>query len=165
MTAWRHVNVVVWMSLVLACGGSDGTSTDDVEATTGDETASSPVEMPEPTDWADMDRPARLAFMQQQVMPELKSMFQEFDGERFAEFNCATCHGENMQEVDFAMPNGIAPLNPAHVPSMFQSEQPMAQFMVQRVWPRMTEMLGAEPYNPETQEGFGCFSCHGMAEN
>ena len=110
----------------------------------------------------DLSREEQFAFMRNTVMPEMTAMFQEFDAERYADFSCFTCHGDNAEEVGFEMPNGIAPLNPEHIPAMFESERPMAVFMTQRVWPRMTEMLGEAPYNPETHEGFGCLGCHGM---
>ena len=42
----------------------------------------------------------------------------EFDGERYADFGCGTCHGEDAREVGFEMPNGLAPLDPAHIPDL-----------------------------------------------
>ena len=114
--------------------------------------------------WADVPPEQRGQWMAEVVVPAMQPLFQETDPERFADFGCATCHGATGQDVHFEMPNGIAPLNPADVGAMFQSEQPMAQLMVQQVWPRMTELLGEQPHNRETNEGFGCFSCHGTAD-
>lgn len=113
--------------------------------------------------WAQMNHDQKMEYMEHAVMPEMRRMFQEFDGQRFATFTCRTCHGANAREVDFHMPNGIAPLNPAQIPGMFQSQDRMHVFMTQRLWPRMTAMLGAQPYNPQTHQGFGCLGCHGMA--
>ena len=112
--------------------------------------------------WADMTPQQKGEFMQQRVMPEMRTMFQTFDAHRFEHFTCATCHGANAREVNFHMPNGIAPLDPTQIPGMFASQDPMHVFMTQRVWPRMTELLGAQRYNPETHQGFGCLGCHGM---
>lgn len=147
------------------CGGGAEANEDDgppdgQETAGGDQAAAAEA----PVAWADMSHEQRGAFMAETVMPEMQAMFQEFDGERFAEFNCATCHGENAREVNFEMPNGVAPLDPAQIPGMFQSDQPMAQFMTQRVWPRMAELLQEPPYNPETHEGFSCLHCHATAE-
>jgi hypothetical protein len=37
-------------------------------------------------------------------------------------------------------------------------------FMAERVEPAMAGLLGLQPYDPATQQGFGCFNCHTMAE-
>ncbi|MGE0785856.1 MAG: hypothetical protein AB7S26_09225 [Sandaracinaceae bacterium] len=151
--------VVMMAALLGACGGGSTEETTDetTETTSGDETTTTAsADIP----WDDMTPQQRGQFMQQTVMPEMRAMFQEFDGERFAEFGCATCHGENAHDVAFQMPNGLAPLNPEHIPAMFESDQPMAVFMTQRVWPRMAELLGEPQYNPETHEGFSCLNCH-----
>ncbi len=152
--------------LMLASCGGDGASAGDGadgDTTTGGEDLSGGAVVAEVA-WGEMNRAQRLAFMQQTVLPEMRAMFQEHDPERFADFGCPTCHGPTMQDVDFAMPNGIAPLDPTQIGAMFQSEQPMAQFMTQRVWPRMAELLQEPPYDPETHEGFACMNCHGTAE-
>lgn len=112
--------------------------------------------------WSSMTPEQKGEFMRERVMPEMRTMFQAHDARRFESFTCATCHGANAREVNFHMPNGIAPLDPTQIPGMFASQDPMHVFMTQRVWPRMTEMLGAQPYNPETHQGFGCLGCHGM---
>jgi hypothetical protein len=40
-----------------------------------------------------------------------------------------------------------------------------ADFMSGEVVPQMTELLGAEPFDSSTGEGFGCLSCHTAAES
>lgn len=109
-----------------------------------------------------------MALMREQVMPEIGGMFREFDGEEFATFNCMTCHGETPPEVNFAMPNGLHPLVAAEIPTMAQSDDEetaeYAQFMFEQVTPGMVRILGVQPYDPETDEGFGCLSCHETAE-
>jgi hypothetical protein len=155
----RKVTWFVMLGLA-ACGDSsegEQTAAGGGEQTTGGET------QPAQT-WAEMDHEARGRYMATVVMPEMQAMFQEFDAEEYGDFGCETCHGANGREVNFRMPNGLAPLDPASIPAMFQSTQPMAQFMTQRVWPRMTELLQMEPYNPETQQGFSCLNCHATSE-
>jgi len=111
--------------------------------------------------WPDMDDEQRRTYMKETVEPVMEELFQEFDPERFAEFGCRTCHGEDARDVGFEMPNGIAPLGP----STFGSEDPgvkaFSDFMKEKVAPAMVELLEAEPYDRETGEGFGCFGCHG----
>lgn len=133
---------------------------DEVVAEEGDPEA--PAEAT--TGWADMDHEARAALMREQVMPAMTTAFQEFDGEEFATFNCATCHGETFQDVNFAMPNGLHPIDPATIPGMASSDDEevarYAAFMFGQVTPGMVGILGVAPYDMETHQGFGCFNCH-----
>ena len=152
----KYLVVLAMAALLGACGG--GAAEDDgaePTSTGGESTALA---------WRDMNDEQRGAYMRETVMPEMRAMFQEHDAERFADFGCATCHGENAREVGFHMPNGVAPLDPSRLGAIFASEQPMAQFMTQRVWPRMAELLGEPPFDPATGAGFSCFNCHATAE-
>ncbi|MCA9611855.1 MAG: hypothetical protein H6722_22530 [Sandaracinus sp.] len=166
MTKRRFASIGL-VSMLWSCGGGAAEPTPEPESTTGHEEAT--VESTESTEgpavaWADMNHEQKGAYMRDVVTPQMRAMFQAFDAEHYADFGCATCHGENAREVGFHMPNDLAPLNPANIPAMFQSEHPGAVFMTQQVWPKMVELLGAEPYNPETHEGFGCLGCHAMAD-
>lgn len=144
-----------------ACGGSTPEEdTAETVDTTGGETEAVRAEVP----WAEMSPEQRGAFMRDTVVPEMQAMFQEHDAERFADFGCATCHGETARDVGFRMPNGVAPLDPSQIPAVFQSDRPMAQFMTQRVWPRMAELLGEAPYDSETGAGFSCLRCHATVD-
>lgn len=147
------------MLVLVACGGGAAPS----EPATTEPTAGSD----EPA-WASMSREQRGQYMNDVVLPRMRTLFQEFDAEEFGEVNCATCHGENAEAVAFHMPNTLHPLNPAELPAMFQSQDPevqrIAQFMAGPVEHTMAELLGQEPYDPESQQGFGCFGCHARTE-
>lgn len=164
----RPIRIALTLSLSFAlaslagCGGSSGsaaepapTDSTTTSSTTGGETAHVAFD--------DMTPEQKGQFMAEVVMPEMQRLFQEHDAEEYANFSCATCHGENAHEVGFRMPNGLAPLDPAHIPEIFQSQHPGAIFMTQRVWPRMAELLGEPLFNPETHEGFSCMNCHANA--
>ena len=150
----------------VACGGGAADTAGDSQGSTGSEAASSGGEQASSAEagasvaWDDMTPEQKGAFMKETVVPEMKALFQEHDPEHFADFGCKTCHGENPKEVGFEMPNGVAPLDPAQIGAIFQSDKPMAQLMTQRVWPRMAELLQKPQFNPETGEGFSCFHCH-----
>lgn len=153
---------IPFVLLALGCGGAAAEEPAEDETTAGgDETS---TEASADLAFDDMTPEQKGQFMAEVVMPEMSAMFQEFDGERFADFTCATCHGEDAQAVSFEMPNGLAPLDPAQIPAMFASDQPMAQFMTQRVWPRMGELLGRDLFSEENQSGFSCMNCHAMAD-
>lgn len=153
----------VTMGLVVAalagCGGGATSAEQGAGAGTGGGEAAGGTSVA----WDDMTDEQKGQYMTDVVMPEMRRLFQEHDAEEYAEFSCATCHGANAREVEFEMPNGLAPLDPAAVPGMFQSEHPGAVFMTQRVWPRMAELLGEPLYDPQTHEGFSCFDCHATA--
>lgn len=158
----RHV---LWISslLVLAsCGGSTETETETETTTTETTTTGGEQQRPPLPDvpFDQLTHEQKGQFMAERVMPAMSAMFREFDAERFGEFTCANCHGANAQEVDFRMPNGLAPLNPANMQQLFTSQNPMPVFMRERVWPRMAELLSRPQFNPETNSGFSCFNCH-----
>lgn len=126
-------------------------------ATAGGETAGGETAWPA---WADMTREQRGQYMAQVVVPAMRPVFQGVDAERYADFGCATCHGENARDVGFQMPNGVAPLDHASIPQIFASDEPLAVVMREQVWPQMGQLLGQELYDPETHQGFSCFNCH-----
>lgn len=153
-----HRTILAGACVILAaCGGPAAEPVEETETT---ETSGSEEAQ---IAWADMNQEQRGHYMATVVVPRMRPMFQEFDGEEFAEFNCATCHGDNARDVGFHMPNGLHPLNAQQIPSMFESEDPevqrVAQFMG-GVMTTMAELVGEQPYDPETHEGFSCMSCH-----
>ena len=155
----RALWLLVAVGLMSCGGGSQATEGEgDGEAGSSGSEASASAERP---DWDAMDHQQRAQFMAEVVVPEMQTLFAEFDGERFAEVSCATCHGANAREVAFHMPNELAPLDPTQIPAMFASEEPMHVFMTRTVWPRMGELLGEELYDPERGTGFSCRGCHG----
>jgi hypothetical protein len=113
--------------------------------------------------WAQMNHQDRAHWMGQAVMPAMSALFSAYDATRFAHVTCATCHGENARAVNFRMPNALpalpAPMSPAWQ-AMAQREARMMHFMGRRVAPATAQLLGVEPFNPQTRQGFGCFNCH-----
>ncbi|MBK6533704.1 MAG: hypothetical protein IPF99_30190 [Deltaproteobacteria bacterium] len=65
--------------------------------------------------------------------------------------------------MPFHTPNTLAPLPPFGTPAsqaLMARERRMFEFMGTRVVPVMAQLLGQQPYNPQTHQGFGCFNCH-----
>jgi len=108
--------------------------------------------------WTKMDHDERLEYMATVVSPRMKTVFQNFDPERFADFNCATCHGEGASG-DFEMPNPELPeLDASKLYKKHRKATPeITKLMWKEVEPTMGELL-AQTY------GFGgyvsCSSCH-----
>lgn len=108
-----------------------------------------------PTGWAGLKtKDEKLTFMGTKIFSPMQKLFTEHNKERYKEFACETCHGKDMKEKKYAMPN-IKPLDPANMP-----KGSTATFMREKVMPEFAKILGKELYDDKTKKGFGCFSCH-----
>jgi hypothetical protein len=120
--------------------------------------AEEPPDQGDGVDFKDKTYDQRRAYMKHTVKPKMAAAFQEFNAEKFAEFRCTTCHGPNPGEREFAMPN---PDLPKIEWEKMKNDMPQdMEFMQKVVVPEMAALLHTEPYNPETQTGFGCGGCH-----
>lgn len=117
--------------------------------------------------WQDMDGVQRAVYMEDTVLPEMRTMFAAFDAS-YAEMDCATCHGAGAEATSYAMPNpdlwelpteaGWAALTP-------DAEQTRwLEFMGGKVKPAMARLLGMSDYDWQTKQGdFNCGGCHPSA--
>ena len=152
--------------VVSSCGGGGGdTEAEPVaDATSGQEAPAEDVVPSPPMEFDDMAHEDQLAWMQDEVVPHMTTMFQEFDAERYASVNCATCHGPGAIEGEFDMPSNSLPALPAtgtpEQQQMVDQYTEMATFMFQEVLPTMQTLLGEEAFDEETGHGFSCYACH-----
>lgn len=110
---------------------------------------------PGPDEWSTMgfeDRHRRMTFT---VHPTLARRFQRFAETEYPELACVTCHGMDGEAVDYEMPRGLPPLDPAALPDADTS--PTARFMVEVVLPETDRLMRAGGTTT-------CFSCHPSAE-
>jgi len=159
----RTVRVAVvgaGVALTMACGKapeSGGAASADDSASSEGASSSEPGAPDIP--WAEKTFEQRQDYMGLVVLPKMTAVFKEHEADE--EVKCQTCHGEDMEQVKFEMPNALYAL-PAE--NTFQAameyDAEMAKFMSERVVPEMAKLLGMEPFNPETGQGFGCFGCH-----
>jgi len=114
--------------------------------------------------WQDLETlTEQREFMNWEVLPPMADAFQAFDADEFAEFDCETCHGDDMWQVEFEMPNGNTELPFDGFPfseSDDLEEAAFGEFMEDDVLPDMVELLDEEEYDPQTGTGFGCYECH-----
>ncbi len=177
LTKDLFVVCILGATTMAACGGSTPaaeTPSDDGGDTTSDPSSAADAGGPEAGEpeagapetqpnksFDEMSPPERMSLMKKVVLPEMTNAFQEFDREEFAEVSCATCHGPGAKNGDFEMPS-------AALPALDQEEMAehpeVTKFMKEIVVPKMAAILGEQPYNPETHEGFGCFDCHTKKE-
>lgn len=118
-----------------------------------------------PVPWAEMSYEDREMYMVGAVLPIATEMFQHYDGARYAEFSCATCHGPDGEAVHFELPSRYLPRLPVPGSPAWQrmSEGPAYRFMAEEVTPTVRTQLGFPEFNPATGEGWGCFGCHMQA--
>lgn len=168
-----------------ACGPAEEPEETDTTETTGNETETAETEVAEvdsigirprsedeiprpPKPWAEMTPEEKGQYMGAEVLPYFRTLFREYDPEEFATVNCATCHGADMNERGFEMPNpDILALHPSGTPeqqAMVEAHPRMVRFMFRHVVPAMRQMLDQPEFDEETGEGFSCYFCHPHAE-
>lgn len=149
-----------------ACGSStkepetpadDNTAVEAPAADGAEETAAG-EEVPAPETWSDeLSMEQKAAFMKAKVAPTMAAVFaQEKD------FGCQTCHGPDGKDPKEFLPQLTFKDGAL---TAFAEDPETSKFMLEKVVPAMAGVFGMEPYNPETQQGFGCGGCHGVAMN
>ena len=123
------------------------------------------------TPWANMSAEERNDYMIGVVLPIEAESFAHWaqssgQGDRFAQFECENCHGDDAEAHHFAMPSrSLLALAAPGSPQWEQmSHGPAFAFMHETVVPEVATMLGVQPYSAEHQDGFGCFGCHPHAQ-
>jgi hypothetical protein len=156
-----HFLSLACLVTLVACGGSQPAASAPGEPGAGP-AADAPAEGSADV-WSDsMSDKQKGEFMKKKVVPAMSKTFQEFDGKKYADFGCKTCHGPQMkpQPVDF-----LPELHMKDGQLAEAKEHPeMAKFMGEKVSPQMAEIFGKKPYDPATKEGFGCGGCHKISE-
>ncbi len=118
---------------------------------------------PGPGDWDKWSHDQKLDYMKTAVMPKMGGLFHDFDAKRYAEPKCVLCHGSGAKDGSFKMPNPELPkldLTPAGMKAMHAKHPAVVEFMAKQVLPTTAGLLGEAPYDPKTQQGFGCLECH-----
>ena len=150
--------------LLAACGGGNAENpqntapTASASASTAPSASASTTTAPAADVWSDsMSKDQQAAFMKKNVVPAMGPVFQAFDGKKYSEFGCKTCHGPA-----FKVPKDFLPhLHFENGKLKEAAAKPeMAKFMMEKVTPAMVTAMGAKPFDPQTHQGFGCGGCH-----
>ena len=105
----------------------------------------------------------KLQHMRTVIQPTMGGLFKAFDGAKYADFGCRTCHGKTMEDPHKALPkltasgDGLKKLT-AEKPEVIKPE--IMKFMSEQVTPTMAKAMNEKPYDPATHQGFGCGGCH-----
>ena len=114
------------------------------------------------TSWAAKTLEQRFGFMAAQVHPIMTQLFVEYDADK-AGFDCSNCHGSNMEQIDYEMPNKALYALPKDRPydDAIDFDDKIAVFMMTKVTPTLQELFN-KGEGPPTKAS--CFSCHPVAE-
>lgn len=115
-----------------------------------------------PQPWDSMSEADQVNWMVGNVLPIAAEDFRTYDAERFSNLTCEGCHGENAEANHYHLPVASLPQLPAPGSPQWEqmSHSPGYAFMHDVVTPTMATLIGEEPFNPATGQGFGCFDCH-----
>ena len=153
------MRIALTFVLLAACGGGNAENPQNTAPTASASASTAPSATTATTEaWSDsMSKDQQAAFMKKNVVPAMGPVFQAFDGKKYAEFNCKTCHGPA-----FKVPKDFLPhLHFEGGKLKEAAEKPeMAKFMMEKVTPAMVTAMGAKPFDPQTHTGFGCGGCH-----
>lgn len=109
-------------------------------------------------------RDEKRAFMAARVLPRMKQVFEGLDPKTAASFSCGTCHGADMEVVDFKMPNSLYALPEKDTIAEATSyDEKTTKFMMEHVVPAFAALLSEKPGtldNPASPRGVTCFTCH-----
>lgn len=171
--------------LVAACGGtapaSGTTAAEEVETPIQEEPTEQPTEPEVPPSgmpsqsaiemlgtggpdkpWEDMSYEEREWYMVGKVHPVMREVFANFDPAYGEDYHCEVCHGPDGKEQKYKMPSAHLSAVPALDSEDYAAMQGsrLVTFMRDEVTVTTASLLGMEPYDPATGEGFSCHDCH-----
>lgn len=118
--------------------------------------------------WHDMSYSEKEWYMIGNVHPVMRQVFQTFNEKKYEgeKFECTPCHGENPEARKYKMPSPDLSSVPAYGSADWKAMENsrVFKFMSQRVTPSMGKLLGEQPWDPETGEGYSCWGCHPKAD-
>lgn len=153
--------LVLSLALTLALAACGGKSTTPAAREPAPDTTATPTPLSAGA-WEGMDDDARKEFMKKTVVPVMAAKFKAFDGDKFAEVDCKTCHGPGAADGKFDMPSGALPELDFDHPD--PDDKAISEFMAKEVKPTMAHLLGMPEYSPDNPTGFGCLECHTMVK-
>jgi len=108
--------------------------------------------------WSEKRLDERRAFMATHVEPRMRAAFQKFNANAYASFGCETCHGADMEAVDYQMPNSLYPLpKDDTITEAKDYDEETTEFMMSQVVPQFATLLSKKA---GVEGGVTCFTCH-----
>ena len=111
--------------------------------------------------WRGKTHDERQGFMGAHVEPAMRHLFKSFNAKAYAGFECETCHGADMDVVDFRMPNSLYSLAAKDtIADATSYDEKTTKFMMEKVVPTFAKLLSETPKEPGQGGGVSCFTCH-----
>ncbi len=150
MSFLRSCCPVLGCFVVLACSNPKGAETPGIQL-------GAPG-----TSWAAKNVEQRFGYMAAQVHPVMSKVFIDYDPDNVG-FDCSNCHGSEMEQVDYSMPNKALYALPKNRPydDAIDYDDKIAVFMMTKVTPSLQELLN-KGEGPPTK--VSCFTCHPTSE-
>ena len=108
--------------------------------------------------FATMTNEQKVQHMKKVIQPTMGQVFSEYDGKKYGEFGCRSCHGEKMQDPHMVLPK--LTLSGDGFQKLMAAKPAVMKFMSEKVTPTMAAAMRAKPFDPATHQGFGCGGCH-----
>ena len=105
----------------------------------------------------DMTKDQQIAFMKKYVVAPMGDVFKANQPAKYADFSCKTCHGPDAKDPKDYLPKLTFKDGKM---TAFADKPEVAKFMATAVTPAMAHAMGAQPFDPQTHQGFGCNGCH-----
>ena len=142
---WKTLSIAASLCMSAACGGAD-------EGIAAERS------------YAEMTFEERALFMNDVVLPRMKATFTAFDP-KLSNMTCGTCHGGGVSSGAYAMPDSQIVRLPATEEEFLEyvkdpEHARWAQFMMDKVWPEMAQLLKVKTFDETNPEGFSCHNCH-----
>jgi hypothetical protein len=102
----------------------------------------------------------KLNHMKTVIQPTMGAIFKTYDGKKYGEFGCRTCHGEKKEDPHRALPK--LTLSGDGFKKLAAEKPELMKFMSEQVTPAMAKAMNDKPYDPATHKGFGCGGCHSV---
>jgi hypothetical protein len=126
------------------------------------------IKGPDDKPWKQMNYSEKEWYMVGKVHPVMRQVFQTFNEKKYEgeKFECTPCHGEHPEARKYKMPSDHLSKVPAFGSADWKAMENsrIFKFMNISVTPSMGKLLGEQPWNPETGEGYSCWGCHPKAE-
>ncbi len=153
-----------WFPLLVAslwaCGGSQPAASSAAGEAPAGEATPAEADPAVPGAWSDtLSDKQKAEFMKAKVMPAMSKLFLEHDAKAYENFSCKTCHGPQFKDPDEFLPPLVIK-GGKRTADLTKPE--LVKFMSEKVMPEMALLFGKQPYDPATNQGFGCAGCHEM---
>jgi mono/diheme cytochrome c family protein len=116
--------------------------------------------LPAPRSFFAMSDDQKMQHMKKVIKPTMGKLFTAYDGAKYGEFGCKTCHGPNNDEPQKVLPK--LTLSGNGFQKLATDKPAIVKFMTEQVTPAMATAMGEAPFNPATHKGFGCAGCHSV---